>query len=71
MRLILKNKLVIIVIALPLLILQKLRHYSSWIEEHHEGLGVILWLLALVLVYFWLLARLGLDTNPEFFRNYL
>lgn len=69
MILFLENVFIIIIIAAPLLIVEILRSHSSWIEEHHEALSFVLWILALILVYFWLLPSLGLETNSNFFNK--
>jgi hypothetical protein len=69
MKLLLLNLLVVFLVALPLLILETGRHHSEWLERNHEGLGVIVWLVTLFVIYVWVLPRLGLVPNWRFFER--
>jgi hypothetical protein len=63
MRLLLLNGAVILLIGSPLLILEIARSHSNWIDEHHGGLSVTLWVVTLAAVYIWVLPQLGLQPD--------
>jgi len=63
MKILALNALVIMLVGAPLLALQLLRSRSTWIEDNHEWLGVVVWLVVLLCVYVFVLPRLGLAPN--------
>jgi hypothetical protein len=63
MKAILLNILVLLIVASPLLALELYRSRSQWIDEHHGGLSLALWVLTLLAVYIWVLPHLGLQPN--------
>lgn len=66
---ILLNIMVLILIASPLLLLEKLRNHSKWIEDNHGGLSIIVWIATLLAVYIFVLPMFNLEPNPDFFRH--
>jgi hypothetical protein len=63
MRELLLSGLVIVLIGLPLTLLEVARFRFKWIDDHHGGLSLVLWILALSAVYIWVLPRLGLQPD--------
>jgi len=70
MKLLLLNTLIILVTPTPLVLLMVLRQRSSWVEDNHEMLGIVVWIFTLLAVYIWVLPMLGLKPNPRFFTHY-
>jgi hypothetical protein len=68
MKILALNALVIMLVAAPLLTLQLLRSRSTWIEDNHKWLGVVVWLVVLLCVYVFVLPRLGLAPNHWLFE---
>jgi len=63
MKLIFLNLFIILLIGLPLIGLEIGRSYSEWIDKHHGGLSFVIWFFTLLVVYIWVLPRVGLQPN--------
>jgi hypothetical protein len=63
------NILILIFVASPLVLLESLRSRSKWIEEHHGGLSIIVWLATLFVVYVFVLPMFNMKPNSDFFRH--
>jgi hypothetical protein len=63
MKLLFLNAVVILLVASPLVLLEVGRSRSQWLDQHHDGLSVAIWILTLGVVYIWVLPYLGLQPN--------
>jgi hypothetical protein len=69
MKLILLNLIVICIWASPQAVLYGLRSRSRWIDDNHGWLGFVAWVATGLLVYTWILPKLGLKPNLRFFQE--
>ena len=56
------NLILIAIVAIPLGILEYLKTKYDWLEDS-DGLGFIIWLVMIVLVYFWIAPMMGMAPN--------
>ena len=68
-RLILLNVFIVTLTGTPLLLFMVFRSRSSWVERHHQMLGIGFWIFSLLALYIWVLPILGLKPNPRFFDH--
>lgn len=68
MRLLLLNLIALSAVLAPLLTLELLRSRVDWFDRHHDGLSIVVWLVALFVLYLFVLPELGLIPNPSFFQ---
>ena len=63
------NILIIFLFALPLILLEILRYFSDWIDNHHGGLSFIVWIISLIILYAFILPFFNMEPNQNFFRD--
>jgi hypothetical protein len=69
-QLLLLNALVLLIVGTPLLLLKLLSARWPWLARNYFWFAFPLWFVILLLVYIFLLPRLGLEPSPEFFDPY-
>ena len=63
------NLLAMAAVAAPLIASESLRSRSKWLEQNHGWLSFFAWLVGLLVLYLIVVPKLGLELNPDFFRN--
>lgn len=61
------NVLIVCGLAAPLLILERLKRHSAWVDKHHGELSILLWAVCIIVLYAFVLPRLHMGPNSQFF----